>query len=396
LERTLHIRQSARYAGLERLIVTSGAILGQRYGYDVGVLLWYSPRGLPRADELTLPHVHPMLAEATSHGLWAEQWFDRRKLAPGMVARLVKLIRERQVSLLHTHDHKSDFFGLMAARIAGVRIVATAHGYHEALWRIRLYRALDLLVLRAFDRVIAVSDAFRGELVAAGIPAGKVVTIHNAIDGRAFRLSAVEEGGVSRSRLDLSPDDRVVSIVGRLIPEKGHMDFLRAAERIVARVPAVRFLIAGEGRLGPDLEIAAGRMGLTDKVLFLGHRDDVATLMQLTEVVVFPSVREFFPNVLLEAAVVGRPVVATAVGGVPEIVTNGETGLLVPPRDPVALAEAVERMLCDPEWASAMGRRARARVEERFCLDRMVEATAGVYDAVLGEARGCRAGWEGS
>ena len=386
MDRILHVRQSARYGGLERLIIASAEVLGECYAYDVGLLLWYSSRCLPTDVKRSLPERHPAVGEATARGLWADQWPDRGKLAPGMVVRLVRLIRERGISLLHTHGHKSDVLGLVAARITGIPVVATAHGYHEALRRIRFYRVLDVIAFRGFARVIAVSEAFRRELIGMGVPASKVVTIHNAIDAEAFRLSASEQGPTVLRRLGLSQNDRVVSNVARLIPEKGHFDFLRAAERVARRFPSVRFLVVGEGSLRPDLENLAAEMGLSDRVRFLGHRRDVATLMQISEVVVLSSIREYFGNVLVEAAAMSKPVIATGVGGVPEIVVDGQTGLLVPPGDPLALAQAMERVLGDPDRASGMGRRAMALIEDRFSVASVAQATAEVYRDVLGGA----------
>ena len=386
MERILHIRQSARFGGLERLIVQTGADVSQRFGYDVGVLLWYSDRALPPSARETLPDVHPLVGEAIECGLWAEQWLDEGKLAYGMARRLVRFIREQGIALLHTHGHKSDVYGLLAARIAGVPIVATAHGYHEALRRIRLYKIVDLRALRAVARVIAVSNALRREIIATGVPASRVVTIHNAIDAEAFRSrEPVDRDSLARS-LGLSERDRIVSVVARLIPEKGHIHFLRAAKRIADRMPDVRFLIVGEGRLRTDLEAATKEAGLSDTVRFLGHRHDVAALMELSEAIILPSIREYYPNVLLEAAAAARPTVGTTVGGVPDIIVDGETGLLVPSGDSEALADAMERVLRDREWASEMGLRARELVGERFSVARMAEDTAGIYRAVLDES----------
>ena len=386
MERILHIRQSARFGGLERLIVQTGAVIGRSFGYDVGVLLWYSDRALPPSARMTLPDVHPVVDEAIERGLWAEQWLDEGKLAVGMVRRLVRFIREQGIALLHTHGHKSDVFGLLASRIAGVPIVATAHGYHEALRRIRVYKVVDLMALRAVSRVIVVSNAFRGEIIASGVPASRVVTIHNAIDAEAFRTrDPVDRDRLARG-LGLSDRDRVVSVIARLIPEKGHLHFLQAAKRIANRMPDVRFLIVGEGRSRPDLEVATEELALSDRVRFLGHRHDVAALMDLSDIIVLPSVREYYPNVLLEAAAAARPTVGTTVGGVPDIIVDGETGLLVPSGDSEALADAMERVLRDREWASEMGRRARELVGERFSVKRMAEDTARIYGEVLDES----------
>jgi glycosyltransferase involved in cell wall biosynthesis len=325
-----------------------------------------------------------MVAEARRRGIAAEQldggpWFPLRG-----VVRVAERLRRERFSLLHTHDYKTDLLGVMAARRAGVPCVATVHGYVFVSRRVRVYRRLDLLALRFFSMVITVSEDLRQELLAAGLPGERVVTIHNAIDAEAFASQDIQPGAHLRQQLGLGRNQPVITVVGRLIPGKGHRYFLEAAGQVLRALPEARFLVVGVGPLRGTLEALSVALGIQQAVSFLGFRRDVAALMKASDLIVLPSLEEGLSVVLLEALSLARPLVATAVGGTPEVVKHKETGVLVPPADPKPLAEAMLYLLNHPEEGKRLAERGREIVLQQFSVETTARKIADVYREVLG------------
>ncbi|NOZ06332.1 MAG: glycosyltransferase family 4 protein [Chloroflexi bacterium] len=385
MRRVLHVRQSSRYLGLERLVLQAAAPL-RRQGYETAITILYTNRGLPPDVSRSLPPLHPMIEAAKPYRVEVEQILDRSKWPGDIVRRIGQKIRAGQFDLLHPHGTKEDLVAFLVARRTGVPVVATAHGFSRTFRRLRLYRLLDLLLLRTFPAVIAVSEAMRGELVAAGVRPERVRVVHDAIDSDDFRAQAGTEPSALRRQLGIE-EGAVVLVAARLSPEKGHAHFLAAAREVLGRRPDTHFVILGEGPLRAELEAMTASLSLNGAVHFLGFRTDVADFMNLSDIVALPSIREPFGDVLLEAAALAKPVVATNVDGIREIVRHGETGLLVPPADVRALAGAMLRLIANPAQAQAMGTQARGWVAREFSMERMAQRTAAVYDEVLGETR---------
>jgi len=232
-------------------------------------------------------------------------------------------------------------------------------------------------------RIICISQAVRASLP-DNQPQARV--IHNGVALERFRPQ--EPSPALREQLGLADGDRVLAIVSRLTPWKGHRTLLEALPRVAAAHPTVRLLVVGEPAFwtsdyAEELAALAEALGLADRVLFLGRREDVPELLALSEMLVLPSEDEPFGRVIVEAMAMGLPVVATATGGVPEIVVPEETGLLVPPRDPPALAEAVVTLLDDPERSRAMGQAGRERVSGLFDADATARRVQDVYGEIL-------------
>lgn len=296
-------------------------------------------------------------------------------LDPGWVFRLRNLLRSRDVDLMHSHEFAMNAYGALASLVSGVPLIATVHGkgYYADRWRRRT--AYGLVARRG--RMVAVSRDVKRHLVErVGIPEDRVRTIPNGIDSRLYRGGA---GVRERVRRELGLDEGrpVVGAVGNLYPVKGHSFLVEAAARVRRELPSAAFLIAGEGALLEPLRRRARELDCD--VRFLGFREDVPDLLQALDVFVLPSLSEGLPLSVLEAMAAGRAVVATAVGGIPELVLPGETGLLVPPSDPEALARAILALLRDRDLAEKLGSLGRERVEEEFSLNGMVESYHGLY-----------------
>ncbi len=290
----------------------------------------------------------------------------RFKVDPIALGRLMRLCRSEQVDVIHTHLSTSSVIGTLAGRLAGVPCVSTVHG---------LNRKWSFLLA---NRIIAVSEAARANLLRQGVSESKLALVRNGVPCAALRRRALPRAE-ARQRLGLPQTGPVMATVATVVPAKGHACALEALGRLKNQWPDWRYLVVGDGPARPELEAAAQALGIADKVLFLGARDDVPEILSACDLFVFPSWREALPLALLEAMALGLPVAASAVGGIPEVVTP-ETGRLAPAQDAPALATAIREILAEPARASAMGEAGRRRAEEHFDLTRMVDGTRRVYE----------------
>ena len=301
---------------------------------------------------------------------------------------LLRLIRHKRPHIVHTNSTKAGFLGRLAAKLIGVPVIIfTAHGFflYEPFWT-RTTRLFYILVERLggifSDVVIAVSEADKQKMIQYEvIQPNKLVVIHNGLKINTFAKDFTSV--IKKNNLGLSNNSKIIGTVANFYPIKGLQFFIKAAEQVKRTFPEGEFVIAGDGQQRPELERLTAELGLDSCVLFLGQRDDVPQILPLFDVFVLPSVKEGLPYALLEAMAAAKPVVATAVGGVPEVVVDGQTGLLVPPRDPEALAQAIITLLRNPGRARAMGEAGRKRVLEHFTVERMVAETERVYQALL-------------
>jgi glycosyltransferase involved in cell wall biosynthesis len=301
----------------------------------------------------------------------------------GHLRRLAAFMRRIRPDVINPHLFRSTAVAAPLARAIGSgRVVETYHG-REA-WRRGALRGrfvADRWIARLVTRVIAVSRGAADFLVhGKGYPPHKVVVVPNGRDLARFTPGAHREA--VRKELGLDRDAPVVGVVGRLETQKGHVYLLDAWPRVARAYPDARLLVVGEGSLHDALVEQARSAHLAEGVIFTGFRSDVPRVLDAIDVLALPSLHEGMPLTVIEAAAAGRPVVATAVDGTPEVVREGETGSLVPPADPAALANALLAMLGDADAAARMGREAYRWAHERFDIDAHVQATARVYREV--------------
>lgn len=303
---------------------------------------------------------------------------------PRVVARLRRIVGEEKVRILHCHNSGPLVYGaLVRALDPRVRLVYTVHGVTTSGDRKqRLFQRVGLV-----DRLVTVSeDARRVAIEKAGVPADRVSTVINGIDLEAYAPRARDEA--TRAELGADVGTFVVGIVARLSKEKDHANLLRAFAQAfeddgaTARRTA-RLVVVGDGPLRGELQRLAEEAGIAASVSFLGSRHDVARLLGAFDCFVLSSYTEGLAVTLLEAAASGLPIVATAVGGNVEVVEDGVTGILVPPRDGARLAEALSRLAANREEARAMGLRGRERVRARFGIEGMVERYQSIYTELL-------------
>lgn len=305
--------------------------------------------------------------------------------------RLMGIMRSRRVDILHCHLFYSSLFAAPLGRLCRVPVVLETPHVREQ-WR-RGWKAnygVDRVVGRCVDYYLANCQANARYLVEEkGLPEAKVVLIYHGDDLKRFHPDHRPPAGL-RESLGFGDDDPVLIVLGRLEPQKGHRVLLDALPTVRREFPTVRLVCVGEGSSRSDLEDQAARLGLQASVRFVGHQSNVADWLALGDVTVLPSFFEGLPLVPMESLAAGRPVVASAVDGTPEIIISGKTGLTVPAGDVVALGGAVCEMLRDPSLRRDLARAGREWVLEHFTQERLVERTQDFYLSTLKARTGAR------
>lgn len=304
------------------------------------------------------------------------------------IFKLAALMKQRNIHIVHTQGARPSFFGRIAARLAGIPIIITTiqvviETYNVTWIKKAIYKQLDKLTVGFADKVITVSEPLRRTLITNyGVEPSKVIKIYNGIETERYNPNAYE-GAMVKREFGIAQNYSVVGIIARLVYEKAHYLFLQAAARIVENVPDVKFLIVGDGPLKTELEDLARKLGVSQYCLFTGFRDDIPKIISTLDVLVLCSLLEGMPMTILEGMAMAKPVVATNVGGIPELVKDGETGILVPPRDAESLAKAIIALLKDRDKARHMGLFGRRRVEKEFDVEIMVRKTEETYQELI-------------
>ena len=329
------------------------------------------------ANRLLCPPGSRAETEAQRRGLALGAVPMRNALDLAAVWRLARQIRAAHADIVHLHTGRAAWLGGAAARLTGVATVVTRRMDRpvRAGWRTRL------VYERYAQRTVAISPAIAAQLVAGGVPADRIACIPSAVDMTRIRPSA--ERAVVRAAEDAALAEVVLLVVAALVRRKGIDVLLDSLVRLAARGLRPPLWIAGDGPERERLLAQVERSGLAGQVHFLGPRDDVGNLLGASDVVVLPSRREGLGVAALEAMAAGRPLVASAVGGLNEAVVDGRTGLLVPPEDAAALATALERLLRDAELRAKLGAEGPQRVAEGFLPEQMVAAYERLYREML-------------
>lgn len=349
----------AGIGGAEVHVLTLAEKLRQR-GHDVLVVC---PRG------------RPFVAELVARELPARTPRTLGKLDPVMLARLSYWLRRDRREVIHTHLSTASLIGSLAAYLAGVPAVATVHGLNTRT------------CFKLAHGIIAVSNAVKQHLVVQGMAGDNIAVIHNGVDLEL--LSRPYHRAALRAQWGVPAEAPLLVTVGRLAPEKGHRDLLQALRLLVGKPEwqELQLLMVGAGVLQGQLRAEAEQLGLAGRVIFAGFQRDVAPFLQAADIFVLPSLREGLSLSALEAMALTKPVVACRVGGTPEVVEEGKTGLLISPASPTELADALDRLLRDPELAVQMGEAGAQRVRKSFDLEQTVSKIEGIYRALIAGAR---------
>jgi glycosyltransferase involved in cell wall biosynthesis len=296
------------------------------------------------------------------------------------VRQVGQLLRDEGVDLIHAHEFDANVQGTFAAGLAGIPLVATIHGKNYFWEKYRRRLAYRWVSRRA--TMVAVSQNLKDFVVEkVGIGRDRLRVVYNGVD--VLPSCGYDEVRNCRKELNLPESDQVVGVIGNLYPVKGHQYLIEGIPSILSKCPNTSFLFAGRGQLETELKAEVKRLGLDGRVHFLGLRQDVARILALLDVFVLPSLSEGLSMAILEAMMAGKPVVATAVGGNPELVLDGKSGFLVPPRDSQALARSVTALLMNRQQAAQFAEEGKRRAEGQFSLRTMVNAYQTLYEERL-------------
>jgi len=322
-----------------------------------------------------------MVREADTNGIETRVFHCDDRFSLRVMMDLRRLIHQRGIEIVHSHGYKSNFYALGATG-KRVPLVATNHNWLKYHWRLVAYSLLDKWLIRYFDRIVAVSDLIRKEMIEAGIPESKITVIDNGVD----------VGEISRQVRQSSPGEippagditKTVGTIGSLKEEKGIRFLLEAAFRVIPNARRVKFVIVGDGPLREELEHLVASRGAGGDIVFTGYQSDVYKLLATFDLFVLPSVKEGLPMVLLEAMAAGIPVIATRVGAVPRVIADGVNGLLVSPGNSDQLQIAIEGLLTNPSLASSIAACGCATVQENFSSESMFSKYYTTYQDLTG------------
>jgi len=333
--------------------------------------------GLRELGHRTVLVAHPQgeLRRRAAEGLDLIGLAPRSELDLAAAWRLARVLKQIQPFVVHAHDPHGVAVAATAIGYGGLGIKPTLVASRRVDFPLKL-NALSQWKYRQVAAFLCASDCIREILIGQGIPRERVVTVHEGID--LAHVDAAPPTSV-REAFWLPTNAPIVGCVGALVEHKGHRHLIHAAVDIVRAIPEARVVILGEGELRDELTRMIHELGLERHVLLPGFRPDVLSLLKTFDVFVMPSITEGLGTSILDAMACGKAVVASAVGGIPEVVAAEETGLLVPARNPTALAAAVVRLLGDRPLADRFGAAGRTRVEQRFTAERMVQETLDVY-----------------
>lgn len=326
----------------------------------------------------------PFAPQCRQEGITTHEVIMRHKLDLTTVAPIRHLIRKQDIDIVHTHGVRANLVARIAGRAEGIPVVTTFHSLlrydYSSQAEAWVARVLTRLTNNRTDRFIAISGAVKEDLIAMGVAPDKVQVIYNGLD--VSLLVPGDDPNAVRRKLGILPGQRVVAMVGRLHAVKGHVYLLQAARQIVTQYDDVVFLLVGEGPERQQIERTVEELGLSDKVIMTGYYPNISELYPIMDMLCLPSLMEGMGLVLLEAMYFGVPVVATQVGGIPEVIIDGESGLLVAPGNSEALAVAITWLLDDFYLRQRLIAGGRQRAQE-FTVEKMVHHTEKVYAGLV-------------
>ncbi|MET0533575.1 MAG: glycosyltransferase family 4 protein [Steroidobacter sp.] len=366
--RVLHLRDSPWVDGPGRTILETGSHVDPtRVEYHIGVLV------AKRDGE------HPLVDSAKQRGISIIPIADHGRVDNQLLDPILELIDKLQIELLHTSEFRSALIAqFIKRRRPKLKMVATAHGWIANTWRRRLVRFLDKMLFRRFDHVILVSEATRSLVPKWWLSDSRATVLRNALVLKSYGSETV-----NKPRRPIDPHQAVMVNVGRLSPEKGQEMLLNAMHALTPRWPKLRLKFAGIGPLEDHLRSVARTLGLEDRVEFVGYVKDMPRLYADIDLVVQSSFTEGLPNVILEAAYLRVPIVATAVGGTAEVIAHQQSGWLIEP-ELAQLIAGIERFLAHPQEFVSMAERAHQGILQNYSFDVRTEKLTQVYERLMG------------
>jgi glycosyltransferase involved in cell wall biosynthesis len=302
---------------------------------------------------------------------------------------LYSLFRREKPDIVHTHTAKAGTVGRLAARLAGVPVIVhTFHGHvlHGSFGPLKthFFRKVEQLLARCSSAIIAVSEQCRQDLLAYGISTPEhIQMIPLGLELDRFRVRDPAVRAALRQEWGIPPEAFLTGMIARMVPIKRHEDLFRAIALVLPAFPDAWFAVIGDGELRPPLEALARELGIAHRVVFTGFRNDTPAVYQALDLTALTSANEGLPVTVIESLSAGKPVVATRVGGVPELIQDGETGFIVQPNDPASIAEGLKKALANPGLTRNMGIEAQEMTIERYSSRRLLRDIEALYAQLL-------------
>jgi len=363
--KVLHTIETAEPGGAETILVQIAECLSNRY----------EPMGLVLSEGWTSNELRKRNITVFHEPL-------HRSFDLGWVKRLLKIIKDNDIKLIHSHEFTTNAYLTVAARITNIPIICTVHGknyYPERYYRRLAYR----LVAKHADKFVAVSYDLKNYLAYdIGIPEDRIRVVHNGIDVNLFSNDKTGKSDI-KSDLAISDSDYVIIVVAALFEMKGHKDLLESIGNLGEDAKDVKVLFVGDGWYKPELIRKTKELGIEDKVEFLGFRNNIAELLSISKLFILPSYSEGLPVSVLEAMSSELPVIATDVGGMREVIKDGENGYLIPPGNPQVLADRVRYCIHNELLAKELSKKGRPFVVDKFSLDTMLGNYESMYENLL-------------
>ncbi len=294
------------------------------------------------------------------------------------ISEILLLVKKYHIDILHCHGYKANFLGLISAKLCKTPAITTIHGWTQTNLKLKLYKLLDILIIRLFSKIIVVSKTLKSEIIKTGVSERKIQVISNGINLSKF--DSANNPKTLKDNLAIPLHYKVIGIVGRLDREKGHIYFLRAAKFILSEYSDVYFLIIGDGPLRHDLEALVNKMNIKNNVIFTGYQENPMDFLSLLDIFVISSKNEGLPLALLEAMAMKKAVVAFGVGAIPDILKNDLSGIIVKPGDWHELATNILNLIKNDKKRSIFGEVCRKIVEEEYTDSRMVTSLEKIYE----------------
>ncbi len=299
--------------------------------------------------------------------------------------KIIIFVKKNRIQVVHSHNYKTDILTYLASKCCSIKLATTLHGWVEKTRRLKFYKRVDFKLLKQFNLIKTVSIPLRLEAISEGLPSDKVMVIPNAID-ISLMVKMEDKVAELRDEFGLKKSNTVISYVGRLDREKNPGLLMEALPALMNKIPGLKCFFIGEGELKESLIHRAGELSVSRAVIFTGYRGDALSLISLTDILIITSWTEGIPKCLLEGMAFKKPVVATAVGGVPDVIIDGENGMLIPPGNREELINKVELLLESPDFRRRLGENGRALIESEYSDRRMVAQMDDFYQKLMEEA----------
>ncbi len=295
---------------------------------------------------------------------------------------LINILKKNNFDILHCHEMKSRLYGLIAARARNIPVVTTNHNWTGANWLVKVYEYLDVLYIRFFNQIVAVSEELKLLMLKFKVPAKRISVIINGINLKEFQDNR-KDISFLKKKIGIKNGIKIIGNVGRLSVEKGHKLFLTTAKLIKKEFPAIKFVIVGDGPLERELKIYVDKLGLKDSVFFSGFCGDIQQIYSIMDIYLSTSVVEGTPMAMMEAMAMGVPAVATDVGGISRIIHHNKNGILLKNNDPWEIAETILMLLRNPSELARLASNAKMTIQQQYSALKMTKQYEHIYMNII-------------